>query len=135
MKYTLFNLLLIVLPFNLIGQNQTDTLKKTSPPIMLNKNEDLKKVSMNLINAGKSYETSDNLFLLGALTSVIGAIVLNKQSSGGLKTGVVKDNSTGKFLIGIGVGLNIIGIFYRYDGHSELKAGGKNIENYHNSLK
>jgi hypothetical protein len=107
---------------------------KSVDPTQTNPNLLLTSVATNLENAGKSYETADNLLILGALSMVVGSIVYTKQISN--KTpGKISDGSGGKLLIGIGAALNISSIVSRFTGHNHLKNSGKELKNYVKSFK
>jgi len=101
---------------------------QTNPNLLLNS------VASNLIDAGKSYENSENLLILGTLSMVVGSIVYSKQISN--KTpGKISDSSSGKLFIGLGAVLNISSIVCRYTGHNNLTNSGKELKNYVKSLK
>jgi hypothetical protein len=128
--------------FPLLGfsQNNRDSIIMRNPQtksielIQTNPNLLLSSVATNLENAGKSYETADNLLILGALSMIAGSILYSKQISN--KTpGKISDGSGGQLLMGAGVVLNVYSLFERYNGHRNLKESGQNLKNYTKSLK
>lgn len=121
-KIILFTLLL----FPLLGFSQTnrDSIIVRNPQIQTNPNLLLNSVATNLIDAGKSYETADNLFILGAISMVVGGFMYIKY---GLPSG--------QLLMGTGVVMNISSLFERYNGHRNMKESGENLKKYTKSLK
>ena len=116
----LFTLLL----FPLLGfsQNNRDSIIVRNPQIQTNPNLLLNSVATNLIDAGKSYENSDNLLLLGVATAMIGGLIYQK------------DKTSAKGLMVVGLVLNISSLFERYNGHRNMKESGENLRNYTKSL-
>ena len=119
-------ILLFLLFFPLVGfsQNNRDSI------VMLNKqykyvdpNTLLNSSAKNLIDAGKSYETADNLLLLGVATSIVGSLIYQK------------DKNLAKGLFFVGIVLNLSSLTERYNGHRNLKESGQNLKNYTESLK
>jgi hypothetical protein len=115
---------LLLLPLLGFSQTNRDSI------IMLNKqykyvdpNTLLKSSANNLIDAGKSYQTADNLLLLGVATSIVGSLLYQK------------DKNLAKGLFFVGIVLNLSSLTERYNGHRNLKESGQYLKNYTESLK
>jgi len=116
--------------FPLLGfsQNNRDSIIMRNPQtksielIQTNPNLLLNSVATNLENAGKSYETADNLLLFGVATSIVGSLLYQK------------DKTSAKGLWVVGLVLNVSSLFERYNGHRNLKESGQNLKNYTKSL-
>ena len=115
-------ILFSLLFFPLLGfsQNNKDSIimrnPQTNPNLLLNS------VATNLENAGKSYETADNLLLLGVATSIVGSLLYQK------------DKTSAKGLLVVGLVLNVSSLLERYNGHRNIKESGQNLKNYTKSL-
>jgi hypothetical protein len=97
-------------------QTKSVDLTRTNPNLLLSS------VANNLIDAGKSYETADNLLLLGVATSIVGSLLYQK------------DKTSAKGLWVVGLVLNVSSLLERYNGHRNLKESGQNLMNYTKSL-
>jgi hypothetical protein len=96
---------------------------QTNPNLLLSS------VATNLMDAGKSYETADDLLILGSLSMILGSFLcvqFQNNPSGKL---------SGQLLMGAGVVMNISSLFERYNGHRNMKESGENLRNYTKSLK
>jgi hypothetical protein len=107
-----------------IGQISSDTTKKQLP-IMLNRSNELKQISMNLGRGTDSYKTSDIMFLTSIGVGIL-ATVANAN-------GLFPDVGMGIYVLPILI--NGCGWIIRFEGHSEMKNASKNLENYSNTLR
>jgi hypothetical protein len=116
-------ILFSLLFFPLLGFSQTnrDSIIMRNPQIQTNPNLLLNSAT-NLIDAGKSYETADNLVLLGVATAIVGGLIYQKH------------NNVGKQIMFASLVLDISSLFERYNGHRNLKESGQNLRNYTKSL-
>jgi len=110
---------LLFLPLLGFSQTNRDSI------IMLNPQTKtlLNSVASNLTDAGKSYETADNLLLVGIATSIVGSLIYQK------------DKNLAKGLMFVGIVLNLSSLTERYDGHRNMKESGENLKNYSKSFK
>jgi len=128
-------ILFTLLFFPLLGfsQNNRDSIiilnKQTNPNLLLSS------VATNLENAGKSYETADNLLILGSLSMIVGSFIYYTKKVSNKTPGKISNGSGGQLLMGAGVVLNVSSLLERYNGHRNLKESGQNLKNYTKSLK
>lgn len=107
-----------------IGQITQDTTKKQLP-IMLNKSNDLKQISMNLGRGTDSYKTADIMLLTSFGVGIL-ATIANAN-------GLFPDAGMGIYVLPILI--NGCSWIVRFEGHSEMKNASKNLETYSNTFK
>lgn len=86
-------------------------------------------VSQELFEAGDCYRTSENLFMLGVASFVVGSLlsyydVKNQTNS-----------MSGPIFYGTGLVLNISSFVFRYKGHNRLKSAGVSLKEYTKTIK